>query len=331
MRPGRTKEQGPITWPNGRAFAFTIFDDTDWTTLENGPLVYDFLTGLGFRITKSVWPSATIAPRTTGGGTCADTEYLRWVLSLQSVGHEIGYHNATDHPSLRDETRHALETFRELFGTYPKVGADHGGNSEALYWGPRRLSGWRSGAYSLIQRLLQPNRPQFSGEDPTSRFFWGDLCQQHVTYWRNFAFAETNTLRACPKMPYHDPDRPYVNHYFAATNAPRRDSFLKHASTERIDQLEAQSGACIMYTHFGVDFVVDGALDPAFVDVMTRLSQRNGWFVPVSDVLDTINSQKPSSPFTDKDRRRLEHRWMVDRLRNSRRFGPRVITTTGRP
>lgn len=331
MKAGRSTKYTPIQWPHGHAFAFTIFDDTDWTTLPDGRLIYEFLTDLGFRITKSVWPLATTAPRTTGGDTCADPDYLEWVLSLRDQGHEIGYHNATDHPSLRNETIEGLEKFREMFGQYPRVGADHGGNSEALYWGPRRLSGWRSLAYSLIQRSLQPHRPRFSGDDPESRFFWGDICQQHISYWRNFTFAETNTLRACPEMPYHDPARPFVNHYFSATDAPRRESFLKRLTTDRLDQLTAEGGACIMYTHFGVDFVVDGALDPGFVNVMTALSRRNGWFAPVSDVLDFLSSQQQPSPFNASRRRRLEILWLVDRLRNTRRFGPRVATTTSRP
>ncbi len=331
MKAGRSTEYSPVSWPNGHAFAFTIFDDTDWTTLRDGSVIYEFLTDLGFRITKSVWPLATTAPRTTGGDTCADPDYLKWVLALKDTGHEIGYHNATDHPSLRNETIEALEKFRDLFGEYPRVGADHGGNSEALYWGPRRLSGWRSLAYWGIQRLLQPHRPAFSGEDPGSRFFWGDICQQHISYWRNFTFAETNTLRACPEMPYHDPARPFVNRYFAATDAPRRESFLERLTTDRLDQLTAEGGACIMYTHLGVDFVVDGELDADFVDVMTRLSERNGWFAPVSEVLDLLSSQQHSRPFTAGARRRLESRWLLDRLLTFRRFGPRVVTTTGRP
>lgn len=44
-----------IIWPGGKSFAFTIVDDTDKTTLENGPVVYDFLNDLGIKITKTVW------------------------------------------------------------------------------------------------------------------------------------------------------------------------------------------------------------------------------------------------------------------------------------
>ena len=43
-------------WPDGKAFAFSVFDDTDLSTLENAPAVYRLLRDLGFRTTKSVWP-----------------------------------------------------------------------------------------------------------------------------------------------------------------------------------------------------------------------------------------------------------------------------------
>ena len=30
-------------WPNGKKFAFTVIDDTDNSTMENAPIIYDFL------------------------------------------------------------------------------------------------------------------------------------------------------------------------------------------------------------------------------------------------------------------------------------------------
>ena len=69
-------------WPGGAPFAFAIIDDTDKTTLENGPLVYDVLNALAVRVTKTVWPVAPTGPTRTGGSTCADPAYLAWVLWL---------------------------------------------------------------------------------------------------------------------------------------------------------------------------------------------------------------------------------------------------------
>ena len=41
-----------INWPENKKFAFTIVDDTDCTTLENGPLIYDFLKKLRIKNNK---------------------------------------------------------------------------------------------------------------------------------------------------------------------------------------------------------------------------------------------------------------------------------------
>ena len=36
-----------IEWPEGKDFAFTIFDDPDWDSLENASAIYSFLADLG--------------------------------------------------------------------------------------------------------------------------------------------------------------------------------------------------------------------------------------------------------------------------------------------
>ncbi|HEY6465167.1 MAG TPA: hypothetical protein VIY69_04195, partial [Candidatus Acidoferrales bacterium] len=85
-----------ISWPGGKQFAFSVFDDTDLTVPGNFEAVYDLLRSLGMRTTKSVW-SATgseLEPRSIQGSTCDDSEYLRTVLQLQQSGFEIGYHNS---------------------------------------------------------------------------------------------------------------------------------------------------------------------------------------------------------------------------------------------
>ena len=85
-----------IEWPRGR-FAFTVFDDTDLSTIENTKPVYDFLADLGFRTTKSCWIRE---PRASESGNCrgmtaADPAYRAWLLELQAAGFEIGLHNAS--------------------------------------------------------------------------------------------------------------------------------------------------------------------------------------------------------------------------------------------
>jgi len=110
-----------ISWPGGKQFAFSVFDDTDLSAPGNFEAVYDLLASLGMRTTKSVWPAtgSDLQPRSAHGSTCDDPEYLRTVLQLQQAGFEIGYHNSYFEGLPRDLIQEALERFNALFGAYP--------------------------------------------------------------------------------------------------------------------------------------------------------------------------------------------------------------------
>lgn len=187
-----------ITWPDGARFAVAIVDDTDKTTLANGPLVYDLLGAHGIVATKTVWMFDAPGPGNTGGSSCADPAYLDWVRSLQVAGHEIGFHGAWDATAERQVTADALDAFRDAFGHDPRIGADHSGSAQALHWGRHRLSGWRSHAYALAGRLRRRDRPDFDGHDPASPRYWGDLCRARIDYWRNFTFRTSDVLEVVP-------------------------------------------------------------------------------------------------------------------------------------
>ena len=140
-----------IVLPEGRRFAFTIFDDTDSATLENVCEVYSLLADLGFRTTKSCW--MVDGDRSQGkfpGDTCDRREYRQWLLELQSQGFEIGWHGPTWHGLPRAQTIAALERFFQLFGYYPKTAANHTGSPVGVYWAESRLSGVLSGLYKLL-------------------------------------------------------------------------------------------------------------------------------------------------------------------------------------
>lgn len=303
-------------WPDGKRFAFTVFDDTDLMTLANGRPVYDLLTDLGLRVTKSVWPLAPDGPGRVGGTTCADADYLRWAQGLQASGHEIGIHNASDRPSRRARTIEGLDRFRDLFGHDPRVGADHAGNTEALYWGPRRLSGVRARMYDGFEKVLKPHRTGYSGDQPTSEFFWGDECRARIDYWRNFTFSSIDVLDPCPMLPYHDAQRPYVRWWFGSTHAPTARHVVEALSTERLDALEASGGVCILYTHFGAGGARDGVVDPGVRARLEDLAARPGWFAPVSDVLDHLRATGHGGVLDDGARRRMEWRWVSDQTRS---------------
>ena len=65
-----------IDWPDGKSFAFTIFDDPDLDTVDNVAAVYSFLSDIGLRTTKAVWPIREPGSPKIGGATCEDEQYL---------------------------------------------------------------------------------------------------------------------------------------------------------------------------------------------------------------------------------------------------------------
>ena len=299
-------------WPEGKTFAFTIFDDTDSQTLAAGREVYALLRDLGFRTTKSVWPIGPTRKPSDHGATCDDPEYRAWAQQLQREGFEIGYHMATSHTSLREDTARALEAFAAYFGHYPAAMSNHYYCDEDIYFGDARISGVNRVLYNLLTRFRNHNR--FRGHVPGDPLFWGDLCREKVRYVRQFAFAEINTLKACPQMPYHDPARPFVNYWFASTEGADGKAFEEMLTEANQERLEAEGGACIMYTHFGRGFHEDGRLRPRFRALMERLAGRAGWFVPVTTLLDTIQAKRGPVTLDSPEREALERHWLVHKI-----------------
>ena len=305
-----------MKWPNGKSFAFTVFDDTDLARPGNFEPVYELLCDRGMRTTKSVWPATGpgLDARGPEGSTCDDPEYLEYVLGLQSRGFEIGYHNSYYSGLERPRIEAALDRFRDLFGHDPVSMSNHAMSLEGIYWGEARLSPPLSTLYRLAWARNRDHVHQ--GHLESSPYFWGDLCKSRIRYVRNFVFGHTDTLGACPWMPYHDPARPFVNAWFAATNAQHCRHFIDALSELRQDNLEASGGACIIYTHFGAEFVnAKGALEPRVRVLIERLSRKNGWFVPVRELLDHIVGERGITTLTPSARHSLEWRWLAHKVR----------------
>ena len=307
-----------IKWPDGKDFAFTIFDDPDLDTVENVAAIYSFLGGLGLRTTKAVWPIRGNDTPKVGGTTCEDEQYLKWILSLQKECFEIALHNVTYHTSTREQTSNGIERFRQLFGDYPCSMANHTGCLESIYWGRARLSGGKQLLYDVLHRRFNGNRIIFQGHIEASSLFWGDLCRKKIKYVRNFVFSDINTLKACPAMPYHDPARPYVNYWFAGSEGPSVDSFNATIREENQDRLASEGGACIMYTHLASGFVEKGKINQRFQGLMERMSKMNGWFVPVHALLDYILQARGNYCISDSERSALERRWIWHKILHTR-------------
>jgi hypothetical protein len=311
-----------VVWPEGKDFAFTVFDDTDLQTLENGSPVYAFLDDLGFRTTKSVWPCSPGNSADHGaeeiydfqidGDTCDRPEYLDWVLDLQRRGFEIGLHNATYVSSRRSFTQRALDTFRERIGRDARTYATHFQCVEGMYWGSARLSGFNKLVYNVLNRYRTDG--VFRGHDSGSEYFWGDLCRQRIDYVRNFVFRDVNTLKMCAEMPYYDDDREYVKAWFASSDGGDVRMFNSMLCERNQDRLEREGGACIVYTHFGKGFWDGTRLDETFVRLMRRLRRKNGWFVPVATLLDHLVASKGLHRLSRAERARLERRWLKDKI-----------------
>ena len=302
-----------VKWPGGKDFAFSVFDDTDLETVDNVGGVYSFLKESGFLTTKSVWPlSGEDEPR-IGGDTCENAHYLDWVKGLQADGFEIALHNVTYHTSSRQTAMGGLERFRQAFGDWPRSMAHHAECGESLYWGDWRLSGIRRFVYNVLTRGAMRNK--FRGHVEGDPLFWGDLCRERIRYVRNFVFPGINTLKACPYMPYHDAQRPYVRYWFASSEGATVDSFNKTMCESNQDALEAEHGCCIMYTHFANGFWGEGRPEKRFETLMKRLSGKRGWFVPVSTILDYLKDLAGGHVISDNERRRLETRWLLHKLR----------------
>lgn len=302
-----------IDWPNGKTFAFTVFDDTDLSAPGNFEAVYAFLSECGMRTTKSVWPIRGENTPTIGGATCEDLGYLRSIMELQKKGFEIGYHNSTFHGVSRERIAAGLEKFRSHFGHYPRSMSNHADSAEAIYWGDARVTGLRRTIYNVLSGNRQ--KGAFFGHVKESPHFWGDLCLEKIRYVRNFVTSDINTLKACPWMPYHDSSKPYVQYWYASSEGPKIDSFNETTREANQDRLEEEGGACIMYTHFACGFQEGGKVHPRFKELMTRLSRKNGWFVPVAELLDFLLKRNGPTELTPSLRRRLENSWLLHKIR----------------
>jgi hypothetical protein len=55
-------------------------------------------------------------------------------------------------------------------------------------------------------------------------------------------------------------------------------------------------------------------VDGRFEYLMRRIASKDGWFVPVSTLLDHIRSQRGLVTLSAMQRRRLEWRWLAHKL-----------------
>lgn len=275
-------------FPEGKKFSFTVFDDTDNATVANVKPVYDLLHSCGIRTTKSVW---VYPPRGFfKGSSLQDAEYMRFIKELQDHGFEIGLHNVGDGVFTREEIRDGLEQFKEKIGHYPQIHSNHASNMDNLFWWEKRFV-W---PVSLIYKLLCECKAERGGESRVNKFFWGDFAKRHIRYIRNLTFKGINTIASDPKMPYQiNETAEFSNLWFSSSDGGTVEEFTELISPANVDCLAESGGACIVYTHFSSGFVNDdGKVNSQFEKNIRYLAQKDGWFVPVTTLLDHLANKQ---------------------------------------
>jgi hypothetical protein len=302
----------PLTFPGNKTFAFSICDDTDRSTLENIKPVYEFLDSLGLKTTKTVWiyPSNNLEKWPNRGETLSDSLYRSYIMDLKDRGFEIASHGARGGSTKRDKNLQAFEDYKNIIGEYPRIYINHYKNIENLYWGKDKLS------FGPIKTLykLKKNDVNYLGHIEDSEYFWGDFARDNIDYVVNFSFFEINIMKVNPEMPYHDPEKPYVNFWFHTSDGGTVEKFNDLLSKENIDRLEKEGGVCIVYTHFGVEFCENGKLNEETREKLKYLASKNGWFAPTGEILDYLKNRHNNNEITFRQRLYLELYWIFDKI-----------------
>jgi hypothetical protein len=210
-------------------------------------------------------------------------------LDLKQRGFEIALHNVGSGDFTREEIVSGLEEFKSLIGEYPKIHINHSYNPDNIYSGEKRFIF----PLRIILRLFYPQYVgRFLGEIEDSAYFWGDYHKRIIKYNRNYELDTLNIINKNREMPYIDKRfLKYSNYWFSAAFAPNQWVFNHLVNKKSLDQLEKEGGVCIVYTHFGYYFK-EGKIDQKFVETIEYLSEKNGWYAPVSDVLDYLLENK---------------------------------------
>ncbi len=304
------KNISSILYPEDKDFIFTIFDDTDVSTLEYIKPIYDYLADRDIKTTKSVWPLSNDGDSDyKGSHTLEDQSYAQYVRGLCDQGFEIGYHGPTMVSSERKDIIRSLKKFVDIIGIPPRIYAPHSLNRENLYWGSARFS--IPLFRILYQFISQEPKNYYQGHIESSSYFWGDLSLQYLDYVRGFTFRDINLLKIIYKLPYTNPLKPLVKFFFFTCDADNVEDFNSFVSLKNQERLERERGVCIISTHFGKGFIHNRQLHYKTKCLLDQISKRNGWFVPVSTVLDFLRNQQSDNIIKYYELIIFELKWLL--------------------
>lgn len=302
-----------LNYPENKDFIFTIFDDTDVATTESLKPVYDYLTELSMKTTKTVWPLNTDKENSyLGTDTLQEQKFVEYMKELQKRGFEISFHGATMISSPREDTQKAMELFRDVFGEYPKTFASHSSNRENLYWGSNRFT---SKILKKLYKIISSEKENFyQGHIKDSEYFWGDIAKKHIPYIRSFTYDNLNLLDTHLPVLYKTKKMEYLNNCFISADADNVEEFNVLISEKKQDALVRRKGISVISTHFGKGFVSKGNLNRETKRLLERLSKQNGWFVPVVAVLDYLKEHAGSEEIAPLTLKRMEMKWFIHSL-----------------
>jgi hypothetical protein len=299
------KSKSDIIYPQGKDFIFSIYDDTDVATLDSIRPIYDYLNLLNIKTTKSVWPLGTNLQSSYRGSDSLENEnYATYIKKLHDRGFEISFHSATMVSSRRKKIDYALKLFYDILKFYPRSYTAHAGNRENIYSGSSKFTtDLLKKAYKI---LYYKKNGYYQGHIQDSEFFWGDMVLKYFDYVRNFVFDEINLLNIGVIFPYTTSFHPWVKYWFFTSDADNVAEFNRLISEKNQQKLEDERGICIISTHFGKGFVKEGRLNDTTKKLLKKISNRNGWFVPVSEVLDFMRKKNSNNEISSYSLLKLE-------------------------
>jgi len=264
--------QAKLIWPPYPFEAgFCITDDTDAATFKQTQTVYDYLMSKSVVTSKTVWPfkpnEACGIPATPAstlrGVTLENTEYLNYCKELDKEGYEICLHGASAGNNSRQKTENAFTLMNQNF-----VPSDtficHSKNAENMYWEDKTTSTF---PFNLI--LKSYSKHSCSGELPTSKYYWGDICKSRINQIRLFKTRHMNTLKRNPSMPYYDVNKPMVNSWFSATKRSISDC----TTNEVLEKLKEENGLVVLYQYlFRYAQPESLKLNESFIEAINRLT-----------------------------------------------------------
>lgn len=304
-----------IEWPENKKFAFTIIDDTDKATIEKIRPVYNYLYKSGLITTKTVW--ALPSRDELGGESLADNNYKKFIKDIANKGFEIGFHGAGSGNFTRKEVLYAVDKIKETVGYYPKIHINHAWNEDNLYFGSKRFTFPLNSLYPLIKKIMKEKNIVSLGDEKDSDYFWGDFAKRNIKYIRNMVFSDLNTISYDKYMPYKEKCKEeYSNYWFSSSDGYDCKTFINLLSHKNIDKLEIENGCAIVYTHFAYGFVNEnGELNEEYKKCIDYLSSKNGWFVPASEILDYINSNRKKDIYLNSIQSLwLDIKWFNERI-----------------